>query len=133
VNEVVPISAGLYVTRFGSARAPLIPAMENAGLMVQIEAERKLTRPDCFIAGLQEENTMKNNSYEMAYREARAVLFRRGKSVGRPITREDGLRQCRVDGFPMTDAAVFTEAWDQRLAEELLRERIPPAVFEHHA
>jgi hypothetical protein len=119
--------------RFGSARARLIAAMKNGGPVVQIEAEQAVNGPDCFIAGLPEGYMMKNNSYEMAYREARAVLLRRGKSVDRPTTREDGLRQCRVDGFAMTDAAVFTEAWDQRLAEELLRERIPSTVFEQHA
>ena len=69
---------------------------------------------------------MKTNEYELAYREARAVLHRRGKIIG---TRWDlnGLRYCRVDGRPLSDREIFQEAWDDRLAEELIQEH-----FEQH-
>ena len=58
--------------------------------------------------------------YEQAYREARAVLHRRGKKIEAPYEGPDGLRYCRVDGRPLSDRELFREAWDDRIADELL-------------
>ena len=66
---------------------------------------------------------MKNDAYEQAYNEARAVLHRRGKIVARPTVGSDGSRFCRVDGLPLTDRELFKDAWGERLAEEILQER----------
>ncbi len=72
---------------------------------------------------------MNKDEYETAYREARAVLCRRGKVLDKPFVDGGGLRRCRVDGRLMTDAELFTEAWDERLAAELLGERREPLAF----
>jgi hypothetical protein len=66
---------------------------------------------------------MENDVYEQAYSEARAVLHRRGKTVESPSFGSDGIRYCRVNGLPLTDREVFKDAWGERLAEEILRER----------
>ena len=66
---------------------------------------------------------MKNDAYEQAYNEARAVLHRRGKIVERPTISSDGSRFCRVDGLPLTDRELFKDAWGEVLAEEILRDR----------
>jgi hypothetical protein len=66
---------------------------------------------------------MKNDAYEHAYNEARAVLHRRGKKVESPTIGSDGIRHCRVNGLPLTDRELFKEAWGERLAEEILHER----------
>ena len=66
---------------------------------------------------------MKNDAYEHAYSEARAVLHRRGKVVESPTIGSDGIRYCRVNGLPLTDRELFKDAWGERLAEEILRER----------
>ena len=58
--------------------------------------------------------------YELAYREARAVLHRRGKKIEAPFADENGLRRCRVDGHALSDWEIFREAWDDRIADELL-------------
>ena len=63
---------------------------------------------------------MKTTEYELAYREARAVLHRRGKEIETPFADEHGLRCCRVDGRPLGDREIFREAWDDRIADELL-------------
>jgi hypothetical protein len=73
---------------------------------------------------------MKKDEYELAYREARAVLYRRGKVLDRPVLDGDGRRRCCVDGLPLTDEELFTEAWDERLATELLGERREPLAFQ---
>ena len=65
--------------------------------------------------------------YELAYREARAVLHRRGKIVGIRCADLNGLRYCRVDGRPLGDREIFREAWDDSLADELISEH-----FERH-
>ena len=61
-----------------------------------------------------------NEEYELAYREARAVLHRRGKKIEAPYADENGLRFCRVDGRSLSDRELFREAWDDRIADELL-------------
>ena len=66
---------------------------------------------------------MKIDEYEMAYREARAVLHRRGKSIEAPITGVDGRRYCAIDGCLQSDWEIFREAWDVGLADELVREQ----------
>jgi hypothetical protein len=66
---------------------------------------------------------MTNDAYEQAYTEARAVLHRRGKVVESPTIGSDGIRYCRVNGLPLTDRELFKDAWGERLAEEILRER----------
>ena len=66
---------------------------------------------------------MKNDAYEQAYNEARAVLHRRGKIVGKPTVSSDGRRVCRVDQLALTDWELFKDAWGERLAEEILHER----------
>jgi hypothetical protein len=66
---------------------------------------------------------MKNDAFEQAYHEARAVLHRRGKIVERPAFESDGIRYCRVDGLPLTDRELLEDAWGDGLAEEILRER----------
>ena len=72
---------------------------------------------------------MRQDGYEMAYTEARAVLDRRGKVLDNPVVEGDGVRRCRVNGRPLTDAELFTEAWDERLAAEILAERREPLAF----
>ena len=66
---------------------------------------------------------MKNDAYEEAYNEARAVLHRRGKRVESPTTSADGTRFCHVDGVPLTDRELFKDAWGEVLAEEILQEQ----------
>jgi hypothetical protein len=66
---------------------------------------------------------MKNDGYEQAYYEARAVLHRRGKILERPTYGSDGIRFCRVDGLPLTDRELLKDAWGEGLAEEILHER----------
>jgi hypothetical protein len=72
---------------------------------------------------------MKNEAYEQAYYEARAVLHRRGKILDRPAFGSDGIRYCRVDGLPLTDRELLKDAWGEGLAEEILHERdvMPPS------
>jgi len=64
---------------------------------------------------------MKSKEYEEAYWEARDALFRRGKSVGMPVPGREGIRECNIDGTPLTDRELFTEAWGGALAEDILR------------
>jgi len=66
---------------------------------------------------------MRNDAYEKAYYEARAVLHRRGKILEMPTFGRDGVRYCRVDGMPLTDRELFEDAWGEGLAEEILHER----------
>jgi hypothetical protein len=65
---------------------------------------------------------MRNDEYEMAYREARAVLHRRGKTLEAPYSGSDGHRYCNVDGHSFSDWEIFREAWDEGLANELFSE-----------
>src|SRR5213593_1458928 len=60
--------------------------------------------------------------YEKTYRDAREVLFLRGKRVGGPAFGDDGLRYCPVDGFSCTDREILREAWGDSLADEILGE-----------
>ena len=66
---------------------------------------------------------MKNDAYEHAYSEARAVLHRRGKVVESPTLGSNGIRHCRVDGLALTDRELFEDAWGAGLAQEILQER----------
>ena len=66
---------------------------------------------------------MKYDEAELAYQEARAVLHRRGKTVGKTVMGRDDVRYCIVDGLLLTDRDLFTEAWGGSLADEILRER----------
>jgi hypothetical protein len=66
---------------------------------------------------------MTKAEYEMAYKEARTVLLLRGKAVEKPTSGRSGRRRCRVDGKPLSDGDIFSEAWDDHVAEELLQAR----------
>jgi hypothetical protein len=66
---------------------------------------------------------MKNDAFEQAYNEARAVLHRRAKMVEAPVFGSDGIRYCRVDGRPLTDRELLKDAWGEGLAEEIFHER----------
>jgi hypothetical protein len=63
---------------------------------------------------------MNSEEYEEAYREARNALYRRGKKVGMPAPGREGLRECSVNGTRLTDGELFTEAWGQVLADDIL-------------
>jgi hypothetical protein len=63
---------------------------------------------------------MNSEEYEAAYWQARDALYRRGKEVGMPAPGRDGLRECHVDGNPLTDRELFTEAWGSVLADDIL-------------
>jgi hypothetical protein len=69
------------------------------------------------------EGQMKHDAYEQAYYEARAVLHRRGKIIEKPAYESDGIRYCRVNGLLLSDRELLEDAWGDRLAEEILRER----------
>ncbi len=56
------------------------------------------------------------------YWQAREVISRRDKKVGKPVYCQDGLRYCPVDGSLLTDRDVLKEAWGMDLADEILRE-----------
>ena len=76
----------------------------------------ELWLPACFVSAL----VMNIEEYEEAYREARDALYRRGKKVGMPTPGREGLRQCNVNGTPLTDGELFTEAWGRVLADDIL-------------
>jgi hypothetical protein len=76
----------------------------------------ELWLPTCFVSAL----VMNIEEYEEAYREARDALYRRGKKVGMPTPGREGLRQCNVNGTPLTDGELFTEAWGRVLADDIL-------------
>ena len=57
--------------------------------------------------------------YEQAYRDAREVLYLRGKQVGKPQRRRDGVRYCPLDGKPLTDREILIEAWGAELVAEI--------------
>jgi hypothetical protein len=57
--------------------------------------------------------------YEQAYRDARDVLHLRGRQVGKPQRRHDGVRYCPLDGQPLTDREILTEAWGAELVAEI--------------
>jgi hypothetical protein len=65
---------------------------------------------------------MRNESYEKAYCDARESLYNRGKEVGSPLLGSNFLRYCSVDGLLLNDHDVLKEAWDVRLADEILLE-----------
>ena len=65
---------------------------------------------------------MRSDDYEKAYRDAREVLYLRGKKIGRQIYSQDGLRYCLVGGLPLTDREVFKEAWSEATADEILHD-----------
>lgn len=67
---------------------------------------------------------MTKEKYEQTYWEAREVLYRRGKELGKPREVPEGFRRCPVDGVPLSDRELFIEAWGANLAEEILRARI---------
>lgn len=64
---------------------------------------------------------MRNHSQE-DYWQAREVIYRRDKKVGKPMYCQDGLRYCPVDGSLLSDRDVLKEAWGEDLADEILRE-----------
>ena len=61
---------------------------------------------------------MTQEEYGKAYIEARDVLYRRGKVVGKPQVTATG-RVCPIDGNPLSDLGLFREAWGEALAHEL--------------
>ncbi len=61
---------------------------------------------------------MTQEEYGKAYIEARDVLYRRGKVVGKPQFTATG-RVCPIDGNPLSDLGLFREAWGEALAHEL--------------
>ena len=69
---------------------------------------------------------MRNEAYEKAYCDAREALYNRGKKVGAPLLGPSGIRRCAVDGLLFNDYDVLKEAWDESLADEILRELAGP-------
>ncbi len=65
---------------------------------------------------------MHNEEYEMAYKEAREALYRRGKRVGGPLFGPGCIRHCSIDGFPLSDRDLLKEAWGESLADEIIAE-----------
>ena len=65
---------------------------------------------------------MRSEVYEKAYCDAREALYNRGKKVGSPLLGPDYIRHCAVDGLLLNDRDVLKEAWDERLADEILVE-----------
>jgi hypothetical protein len=63
---------------------------------------------------------MNSEEYEQAYWEARDALYRRGKRVGMPVPGREGLRECSINGTPLTDRELFTEAWGRALADDIV-------------
>src|SRR5947209_11023955 len=64
----------------------------------------------------------KEEEYEHVYYEAREVLYRRGKKLGKPVQGDDNLRRCPVDDALLTDRELLSEAWGVVLSEEVLSE-----------
>src|SRR3954452_16464934 len=56
--------------------------------------------------------------YGQAYSEARNVLYRRGRLVGKPQLISGG-RVCRIDDAMLSDGGIFREAWGEAVAHEL--------------
>src|SRR5260370_16882333 len=65
---------------------------------------------------------MKNEEYEKAYYDAREILHNRGKKIGSPAFGRDLVRSCAVDGIPVNDLELLTDAWGERLVREILAE-----------
>lgn len=65
---------------------------------------------------------MKNEDYEKAYYDAREILHNRGKKIGSPTVGRDLVRSCVVDGIPVNDLELLTDAWGERLVREILAE-----------
>jgi hypothetical protein len=63
---------------------------------------------------------MIDKELEKVYSEARHVLYRRGKKLGKPRAGCDGLRYCPVDGVLLTDHQLLEDAWGEKLAVEIL-------------
>ena len=61
---------------------------------------------------------MTQEEYGRAYLEARDVLYRRGKVVGKPQLTATG-RVCPIDGNPLSDLGLFREAWGGAVAQKL--------------
>jgi len=61
---------------------------------------------------------MTQEEYGHAYLEARDVLYRRGKAVGKPQFKATG-RVCPIDGNLLSDLGLFREAWGESVAHEL--------------
>src|SRR5882672_5145347 len=72
---------------------------------------------------------MTKQEYDAAYRDARETLYRRGKRVGCPSHRADGLRQCPVDGTWLVDRTLLALAWGEALADEIVREWVGPNIL----
>ena len=66
---------------------------------------------------------MANEGYKTAYSEALAVLYRRGKKIGKPVCSHDGFRYCQIDDVPLRDRDILIEAWGDSLADEIIREQ----------
>ena len=89
--------------------------------MTHIERESGLsTSTPNLLPGHVSEYVMRKEEYEKAYREAREVLYNRGKQVGAPRPGADSIRHCTVDGLLLNDRDVLKEAWGERLADEIL-------------
>jgi hypothetical protein len=66
----------------------------------------------------------RDEEYEQIYYEAREVLYRRGKELGKPVRSDDSLRRCPVDNALLTDRELLREAWGVVLSEEILSEYV---------
>ena len=66
---------------------------------------------------------MADEGYERAYRDALAVLYLRGKVIGKSAYSKDGIRCCDIDRTPLTDREILKEAWGEGLANEIIGER----------
>src|SRR6476661_1013864 len=62
-----------------------------------------------------------HDPYEVAYMDAREVLFQRGKAIGRPYRKDSASRYCPVDGRALSDRELLIEAWGESLANEIVK------------
>ena len=65
---------------------------------------------------------MENQQYEKHYSEARETLARRGKRIGKPVY-FCGVRHCDFEGLLVTDHEIFTQAWSEAIADEIINEQ----------
>lgn len=75
---------------------------------------------------------MTKQEFDKVYFDAREALYRRGRMVGGPIICKDGVRRCLVDGVLLIDGDLLKEAWDERLAGEILADLAESETIPSH-